>query len=301
MSDPQAVPRLAKPDWLKITHRRADEYRELRLSLREKGLHTVCEEAACPNLNECWGSRTATLMVLGDTCTRGCRFCNVKTGHPRGIVDPKEVENASLMVKMMNLNYLVLTSVDRDDLPDQGAGHFAAIIRRIRQDHPQTKVEALVPDFSGDPKLMQILVDSEPFVLAQNLETVRRLTHPVRDIRAGYELTLDCLAFYKAQGCRTKTSIMVGLGETVDELEEAMDDLRRVGVDVLTLGQYLQPTKAHLPVKKFYTPQEFTLLKHTAYKKGFAFVAAGPLVRSSYKAADYLTFLENRTTGQETL
>jgi lipoic acid synthetase len=290
---------IRKPEWLKITHRREDEYREIRLSLRAKGLHTVCEEAACPNLNECWSKKTATLMILGDTCTRGCRFCNVKTGHPKGFIDPMEIDHASEMVALMKLDYLVLTSVDRDDLPDHGAGHFAAIINRIKNDFPNTKVEALVPDFGGDLERMKTIVDSAPFVVAQNMETVRRLTHPVRDIRAGYELTLKCLDFYKKNGMRTKTSLMVGLGETLDELEETMKDLRSVGVDVLTFGQYLQPTKAHWPISRYYSPREFSELQRTAYKLGFAFVASGPLVRSSYKASDYLAFVEGKNQQGE--
>jgi lipoic acid synthetase len=290
---------IRKPEWLKITHRREDEYREIRLSLRAKGLHTVCEEAACPNLNECWSKKTATLMILGDTCTRGCRFCNVKTGHPKGFIDPMEIDHASEMVALMKLDYLVLTSVDRDDLPDHGAGHFAAIINRIKNDFPNTKVEALVPDFGGDFERMKTIVDSAPFVVAQNMETVRRLTHPVRDIRAGYELTLKCLDFYKKNGMRTKTSLMVGLGETLDELEETMKDLRSVVVDVLTFGQYLQPTKAHWPISRYYSPREFSELQRTAYKLGFAFVASGPLVRSSYKASDYLAFVEGKNQQGE--
>ena len=290
---------IRKPEWLKITHRREDEYREIRLSLRSKGLHTVCEEAACPNLNECWSKKTATLMILGDTCTRGCRFCNVKTGHPKGFIDSSEIDHASEMVALMKLDYLVLTSVDRDDLPDHGAGHFAAIITRIKKDFPNTKVEALVPDFGGDPDRMKIIVDNAPFVVAQNMETVKRLTHPVRDIRAGYELTLNCLDFYKKHGMRTKTSLMVGLGETLEELEETMKDLRSVGVDVLTFGQYLQPTKAHLPINRYYSPREFSELQRTAYKLGFAFVASGPLVRSSYKASDYLAFVEGKNQEGE--
>ncbi|NNM66821.1 MAG: lipoyl synthase [Spirochaetales bacterium] len=285
---------IRKPEWLKITHRREDEYREIRLSLRSKGLHTVCEEAACPNLNECWSKKTATLMILGDTCTRGCRFCHVKTGHPKGFIDPTEIDHAAEMVALMKLDYLVLTSVDRDDLPDHGAGHFAAIINRIKRDFPSTKIEALVPDFGGDTDRMKIIVDHAPLVVAQNMETVKRLTHPVRDIRAGYELTLHCLDFYKKSGMRTKTSLMVGLGETIEELEETMKDLRSVGVDVLTFGQYLQPTKAHWPISRYYSPREFSELQRTAYKLGFAFVASGPLVRSSYKASDYLAFVEGK-------
>lgn len=279
--------RVPKPDWLKIHGRRTDEFRELRLALQNRGLSTVCAEAACPNLTECWSLKTATIMILGDTCTRGCRFCNVKTGNPRGVLDLQEIVHTVEMVGLMGLNYVVITSVDRDDLADHGAAHFAAVVRAVRAAHPQTKVETLVPDFGANPDRMRVLASSQPYVVAQNLETVRRLTHPVRDVRAGYASTLDCLAFYKAQGLTTKTSLMVGLGESVDELAEALDDLRAVGTDIVTFGQYLQPTKHHLPVERYYTPEEFQELKRLAYRKGFRFVASGPLVRSSYRASDY--------------
>ncbi len=276
-----------KPEWLKIHGRRTDEFRELRLALKERGLATVCVEASCPNLTECWSQKTATIMILGDTCTRGCRFCQVNTGNPRGMLDLGEIAHTVEMVGIMGLKYVVITSVDRDDLADHGASHFASIVRAVGRSHPDTKVEALVPDFGADAGRMEVLAKSRPYVVAQNLETVRRLTHPVRDVRAGYETTLACLDYYKKAGLTTKTSLMVGLGETVDEIAETLDDLRAIGTDVVTFGQYLQPTKLHLTVEKFYTPQEFLELKHLAYKKGFRFVAAGPLVRSSYRAADF--------------
>jgi lipoic acid synthetase len=279
--------RIPKPEWLKIQGRRTDEFRDLRLALKDRGLATVCVEANCPNLTECWSQKTATIMILGDTCTRGCRFCNVKTGNPRGHLDVKEILHTVEMVGLMGLNYVVLTSVDRDDLADHGAAHFASVVRAVHHAHPHTKVEALVPDFGGDPDRMRTLAASRPYVVAQNLETVRRLTHPVRDVRAGYALTLGCLEFYKQQGLMTKTSLMVGLGETKDELAETLDDLRAVGCDIVTFGQYLQPTVHHLPVERYYSPAEFLELKHLAYKKGFRFVASGPLVRSSYRAADF--------------
>jgi lipoic acid synthetase len=226
-------------------------------------------------------------MILGDTCTRGCRFCNVKTGNPRGELDLAEIVHTVEMVGLMGLNYVVITSVDRDDLPDHGAAHFAAVVRAVHAAHPGTKVETLVPDFGADPERMRVLAAAKPYVAAQNLETVRRLTHPVRDVRAGYATTLDCLAFYKSQGLTTKTSLMVGLGETTDELAETLDDLRQVGTDIVTFGQYLQPTKHHLPVERYYSPQEFADLKRLAYSKGFRFVASGPLVRSSYRAGEF--------------
>lgn len=278
---------IPKPAWLKVHGHRSDEFRELRLALKERGLSTVCAEASCPNLTECWSQKTATIMILGDTCTRGCRFCHVKTGNPRGVLDLKEIRHTVEMVELMGLDYVVITSVDRDDLPDHGAGHFAEVVRAVRQARPGTKVETLVPDFGADPAKMAILADAGPYVVAQNIETVRRLTHPVRDVRAGYQTTLDCLAYYKARGLTTKTSLMVGLGESKEEIAETLDDLRTAGTDVVTFGQYLQPTKHHLPVERYYSPAEFLELKHLAYRKGFRFVASGPLVRSSYRAADF--------------
>lgn len=283
-----------KPEWLKVKLPQGEDFKDIRDNLREKKLSTVCEEAKCPNITECWSARTATVMILGDTCTRACKFCHVKTGNPKGFLNPEEVENTSRMVSLMNLRYIVITSVDRDDLPDQGAGHFAAVVERVNTDHPETKVEVLIPDFSGDEERMHVLAKSNPFVIAQNVETVKRLTHPVRDIRAGYEKTLNCLKFYKTHypHIQTKTSIMVGLGETWKELQETLEDLRNHQVDVVTFGQYLQPSKRHLNVEKFYSPEEFEELKRMALKMGFKFVASGPLVRSSYKAGDFLNYVE---------
>ena len=283
-----------KPEWLKVKLPQGDDFKDIRDNLRTKGLATVCEEAKCPNISECWSSRTATVMILGDTCTRDCKFCNVKTGNPKGFLNPEEIQNTSNMVKIMNLRYVVITSVDRDDLADHGAGHFAAVIKKVNEDHPETKVEVLIPDFAGDAERMHTLAQAKPFVIAQNIETVRRLTHPVRDIRAGYEKTLDCLKFYKDHypNIQTKTSIMVGLGETWAELQETLEDVRKAGVDIVTFGQYLQPSKRHLNVERFYTPEEFDELKRMALKMGFKFVASGPLVRSSYKAGDFLDYVE---------
>lgn len=287
-----------KPEWLKVKLPTGDDFKDIRDNLREKGLATVCEEAKCPNISECWSARTATVMILGDTCTRACKFCNVKTGNPKGFVNHLEVENTSQMVSLMNLRYIVITSVDRDDLPDHGAGHFAAVIKRVNADHPETKVEVLIPDFAGDEERMHLLAEAKPYVIAQNLETVKRLTHPVRDPRAGYQKTLDCLAFYKKHypHIQTKTSLMMGLGETWPEVQEALEDLRAVGVDIVTFGQYLQPSKRHLNVEKFYTPDEFNELKRMALKMGFKFVASGALVRSSYKAGDFLDYVEAQST-----
>lgn len=283
-----------KPEWLKVKLPAGDDFKDIRNNLREKGLATVCEEAKCPNISECWSARTATVMILGDTCTRACKFCNVKTGNPKGFIDHNEVENTSKMVSIMSLRYVVITSVDRDDVADHGAGHFAAVVNRVHQDHPETKVEVLIPDFGVVPERMHTLARSKPFVIAQNIETVKRLTHPVRDPRAGYEKTLECLKFYKTHypEIQTKTSLMVGLGETWQEIQETLEDLKAIGVDIVTFGQYLQPSKRHLNVEKFYTPQEFDELKRMSLKMGFKFVASGPLVRSSYKAADFLDYVE---------
>lgn len=285
-----------KPRYLKSKIPRGDNFLSVKKSLREKKLFTVCEEAKCPNLGECWESKTATMMILGDTCTRACKFCHVKTGNPKGIVDWDEPRKASEMVTMMGLNYLVVTSVDRDDLEDLGSSHFASIIKRIATDHPEVKVEVLIPDFSAIEKHMHTLAQANPFVIAQNIETVKRLTHQVRDRRAGYEQTLKALEFYAKNynHIATKTSLMVGLGETKDELVQTMIDLKKVGVKIITFGQYLRPTRAHLEVQKYYEIEEFDHLKKIAYDIGFEFVASGPMVRSSYKAGDYLKFLDQK-------
>lgn len=286
-----------KPEWLKVKLPEGQDFKEIRDNLREKGLATVCEEAKCPNISECWSARTATVMILGDTCTRACKFCNVKTGNPKGFINPEEIENTSKMVGLMSLRYIVITSVDRDDVADHGAGHFAAVVKRVHDDHPETKVEVLIPDFGVVPERMHTLAQSNPYVIAQNIETVRRLTHPVRDPRAGYDKTLECLKFYKENypHIQTKTSLMVGLGETWKEIQETLEDLRAINVDIVTFGQYLQPSKRHLNVEKFYTPEEFEELKRLSLKMGFKFVASGPLVRSSYKAGDFLDYVESQT------
>lgn len=287
---------IKKPKWIKMGIPSGENVNAIRKSLRENGLYTVCEEAKCPNMSECWEDRTATLMILGDTCTRACKFCNVKTGNPQGVVNQDEIKNSINTVGLMKLRYVVLTSVDRDDLPDFGAGHFAAVVKGIRGQFPETKVEVLIPDFNIEETYMHTLAQSRPFVIAQNVETVNRLTHPVRDRRAGYEKTLKALEFYKNNypDIPTKTSLMVGLGETITELEEAMKDIRDVGVNIITFGQYLQPSRNHLHVERFYPPEEFEMLKHKAYELGFDYVASGPMVRSSYKAAEYLDFLEEK-------
>lgn len=289
-----------KPRHLKARIPKGSNYTEVKKSLREKNLFTVCEEARCPNLGECWDSKVATMMILGDTCTRACKFCNVKTGNPKSWLDKDEPKKASDMVSVMGLKYLVVTSVDRDDLPDFGASHFASVVSQIAKDFPDVKVEVLIPDFGVVEEHMDTLAKSNPFVIAQNLETVERLTHPVRDRRAGYKKTLDALSFYNKNypNIATKSSLMVGLGETKKELVQAMQDLKDVGVNIITFGQYLRPSLAHLEVQRYYEVDEFEHLKKIAYDIGFDFVASGPMVRSSYKAADYLEYL-NEKLGEE--
>ncbi len=283
-----------KPQWLKSKIPHGEDFTELKTSLRERGLFTVCEEARCPNLGECWSARTATIMILGDTCTRACKFCHIKTGNPKGFINTHEIENSAQMVQLMNLRYVVITSVDRDDLPDGGANHFAAVVGAVKELNPQTEIEVLIPDFKAEEQCMHTLAQSNPLVIAQNLETVKRLTHSVRDRRAGYEQSLACLSFYKKNypHVKTKTSLMVGLGETWDEIFSTLQDIKAAGVNIVTFGQYLQPTLNHLPVLKFYTPDEFDELKRMSLRLGFDFVASGAMVRSSYKAADYLDHLQ---------
>lgn len=287
------VPTNRKPDWLKVRLPQGDNFADIRKNLRAKGLYTVCEEASCPNIGECWSQKTATVMILGDTCTRACKFCDVKTGNPKGVINPDEISNTAQMVGIMSLKYVVITSVDRDDLADFGASHFANVVKKIHEEHPEVIVEVLIPDFCGVEIHMHTLAQSSPYVIAQNIETVRRLTHPVRDRRASYEGTMSCLKFYKDHypAISTKTSIMVGLGETKEEIIETLRDLRAVGCDIVTFGQYLRPTLRHLKIERYYRPEEFVDLKNIAYEMGFKFVASGPLVRSSYKAYDYLNHL----------
>lgn len=278
--------RLAKPEWLRIVNQTTPAYMRVKKQVKEHRLSTVCEEAKCPNIAECWSHGTATIMLMGSVCTRACRFCSVDTGNPHGWLDQEEPENTARTVALMNLDYVVLTSVNRDDLPDGGAKHYADAIRAIKVRCPKTKIEALTPDFQGNCDDVAVLLDSGLDVFAQNVETVERLTHPVRDNRAGYWQTLDVLAFAKQHRPEvlTKTSLMLGLGETDEEIIQTMDDLRAQRVDILTLGQYLQPTKNHLPVMRYVTPETFSWLRDIGLQKGFFEVASGPLVRSSYRA-----------------
>src|SRR5210317_2021921 len=251
--------RLPKPDWLRIRVRGGATFENVKSIVHEHRLATVCEEAKCPNMSECWSAGTATIMLMGDVCTRACRFCSVNTGNPKGWLDAEEPANTAQAVQLMGLKYVVLTSVNRDDLDDGGAGHYAAVVKAVKTLNPETAVEALTPDFLGDLRAVEILLDSGIEVFAQNVETVERLTHPVRDPRAGYQQTLNVLAHGKRYrpDVITKTSLMLGLGETEDELQQCMDDLRAHDVDVLTLGQYLQPTQHHLPVERFVSPDDF--------------------------------------------
>ena len=279
-----------KPRWLKAPLAIGPGYEAVRRTVREHRLATVCEEAKCPNIGECWNAGTATIMLMGEVCTRACRFCAVDTGNPRGWLDPEEPENTAKTVELMRLRYVVLTSVNRDDLLDGGAGHFAAAVRAIKARSPSTAVEALTPDFQGVMRDVETVVDSGLEVFAQNVETVERLTHPVRDARAGYARTLHVLRHAKQHrsDVLTKSSLMLGLGETDDEIAKTMDDLREHGVDLLTLGQYLQPTARHLPVERFVSPEQFDRYRDWALARGFRECVSGPLVRSSYRAEQAL-------------
>ena len=283
--------RLKKPDFLKMRVRHSPKYESVKDIVKQHRLATVCEEAKCPNISECWSAGTATIMLMGDVCTRACRFCSLNTGNPKGWLDHEEPENTAKAVELMGLSYVVLTSVNRDDLPDGGAGHYAQTVREVKRLNPNTGVEALTPDFLGLESAIDTLLDSGLDVFAQNVETVQRLTHPVRDPRAGYRQTLDVLEYAaRNSDVITKTSLMLGLGETDDELLECMDDLRKASVDVLTLGQYLQPTKNHLPVERFVTPDEFERYRVWGLEKGFKEVVSGVFVRSSYRAERVLEF-----------
>jgi lipoic acid synthetase len=273
-----------RPDWLKVQIRTGPNFKDLKNIMRGRSLHTVCEEARCPNIYECWEHRTATFMILGDVCTRACRFCAVTSGRPSHVdlLEPKRVADA---VVAMGLQHVVVTSVARDDLEDGGASVFAATIRAIRERVPNCGVEVLIPDFQGNWDALRVVMDASPDILNHNVETVRRLSDRVRS-KAKYDRSLELLRRAKEMrpDIRTKSSIMVGVGETFEEILETMDDLRAVQVDILTIGQYLQPTKQHLMVEKFYTPTEFLRLRGEGLKRGFAHVESGPLVRSSYHA-----------------
>ncbi len=271
-----------RPDWLKVRLPSGDNYSDVLKLMRKSQLHTVCEEARCPNLAECWNHRTATFMILGEVCTRTCGFCNVKTGVPRK-VDWDEPRRVAESVKELGLRHAVITSVDRDDLPDGGARVYSETVRLIRELNPDCTVEILVPDFKGDEKAFEIIMENPPDILNHNLETVERLYHAVRP-QAKYDRSLKLLRWFKEKGLRTKSGIMVGIGETKEEVVELMRDLREHSCDILTIGQYLQPTKEHLPVARYVDLDEFRFYKEEGLKLGFLAVESGPLVRSSYHA-----------------
>ena len=285
-SKAEAAPISRKPNWLRARMPGGERFDAVRRNVNEHRLSTVCQESHCPNIGECWNNGTATIMVMGSVCTRACKFCAVDTGNPKGWLDPEEPENTAKSVELMGLRYIVLTSVDRDDLDDGGAAHDAACVSSIKARTPHVAVEALTPDFDGVHEAIEKVVDSGLDVFAQNVETVERLTHYVRDPRAGYEKTLKVLEHAKNHrpDVLTKTSIMLGLGETDEEILQTMDDLRAVGVDILTLGQYLRPTPNHLPVERYVTPEEFNRYRDIGLEKGFMEVPSGPMVRSSYRA-----------------
>jgi len=279
-----------KPRWLRAKMPSGPGFSAVRQTVKEHRLSTVCEESMCPNIGECWNNGTATIMVMGAVCTRACRFCAVDTGNPHGWLDAEEPLNTARAVQLMNLKYVVITSVDRDDLPDAGAAHYASCVREIKKLNPETAVEALTPDFNGVLAHVEEVVDSGLDVFAQNVETVERLTHPVRDPRASYAQTLKVLEHSKKHRPEvlTKTSLMLGLGEQDNEVVQTMQDLRSIGVDILTLGQYLRPTPNHLPVERYVTPDQFDDFRREGLEQGFIEVVAGPLVRSSYRADQVL-------------
>lgn len=282
-------PRFApKPSWLKVRAPGGETYTTLKKTFRDLDLHTVCEEARCPNVGECWTEGTATVMLLGDVCTRGCRFCAVTSGDPRGAVDVREPEHVARAIASMGLQYVVMTMVDRDDLLDGGASHVARTVTRLRELRPDILIETLLGDFNGHYDYVDITVDAKPDVWAHNIEVVKRLQRKIRDVRCSYEQSLGVLKHVKDYDSTriTKSSIMVGIGETDEEVLETMADLRAAGVDLVTLGQYLRPTPKHAPVDRFVTPEAFARFAEEGNKMGFSFVASAPLVRSSYKAAE---------------
>jgi lipoic acid synthetase len=283
------ITKVQKPSWLKVRPPAGDNYLDLKKLLKSLNLFTVCEEARCPNVGECWGGGTATFMLMGDTCTRGCRFCAVKTGNPKGKIDEQEPKKVAYAISKLGLRYVVITSVDRDDLPDHGSGHFAETIANLKLHDPDLMIEVLTPDFLGNREWIEKIVRAKPDVYAHNIETVERLTPKVRDPRATYKQTLNVLSLVKEidPNCYSKTSIMMGLGEEDHEVMQALKDLRSVDCNVVTFGQYLQPTTRHLKVKEFVTPEKFEYWKITAEGMGFLYVASGPLVRSSYRAGEF--------------
>lgn len=275
-----------KPDWLKIRLRGNEQFTRTKQIVDLHCLHTICTSGKCPNMGECWSRGTATFMIAGDICTRSCRFCNTQTGRPLPL-DPREPMRVAESIQLMKLKHAVITSVDRDDLPDLGAGHWVATIKAIKQLNPETTVEVLIPDFQGHLELVDQVVETAPEIISHNMETVRRISPDVRSV-ARYELSLSVLARIAERGTVAKTGIMVGLGETHEEVYELMDDVLAAGVSVLTIGQYLQPGRKNIPVKEYVTPEQFAVYKSIALKKGFAQVESAPLVRSSYHAEKHV-------------
>ena len=297
-----SAPRFApKPPWLKVRAPGGERYTKLKETLRALDLHTVCEEARCPNVGECWAEGTATVMLLGDVCTRGCRFCAVTTGDPRGAVDVREPEHVARAIAQLDLTYVVLTMVDRDDLLDGGASHVARTVTRLRELVPGLLVETLLGDFGGHLDYVDATIAARPDVWAHNVEVVRRLQRTIRDARCSYERSLGVLSRVKEKdpGAWTKSSLMVGVGETDEEVHEALADLRKASVDVVTIGQYLRPTPKHAPVARYVEPETFDRFAELGRSLGFAYVASGPLVRSSYKAAEAFLAGRLRARGHE--
>lgn len=281
----EKIPLGKRPDWLKVKLPTGDNYSDVRNLMREKKLNTVCEEAKCPNIAECWNHRTATFMILGDTCTRSCGFCNVKLGMPTelDLDEPRRVVDA---IKQLDLRHAVITSVNRDELEDGGASIFKECVRTLREEKPDCTVEILIPDFKGDEKAFEIIMQYPPDILNHNLETVKRLYHAVRP-QAKYERSLNLIKWFRSKGLKTKSGIMVGIGEKTEEVLDLMKDLYEHGCEIMTIGQYLQPTKVHLPVDRFVTPEEFRMYKEEGLKMGFKIVESSPLVRSSYHAHEH--------------
>ena len=281
-----SVQKLKKPKWLKVKLPTGQAYKNIRGVTKSHNLHTICESGNCPNMGECWGAGTATFMILGNICTRSCGFCNVMTGRPLA-VDILEPKNVAQSIKLMGVKHAVITSVDRDDLKDGGASIWVETINEIRKENPETTMETLIPDFKGRLKDIQPIIDVAPEVVSHNMETVRRLTKKVR-IQAKYNRSLDTLRFLNEGGVKTKSGIMLGLGETEEEVIETMHDLRSVGVSIMTIGQYLQPSKKHLSVVEFITPEQFAKYKEIGFSLGFKHVESSPLVRSSYHAEKHI-------------
>ncbi len=284
--------KISKPDWLKIQLPNTSDYNWMHKTIRDHKLHTICTSGKCPNAAECWGAGTATFMILGDICTRACKFCNVKTGKP-GPVDFKEPIRIARSIQIMKLKHAVITSVDRDDLPDGGAGIWVETIKKVKEMNPGITMEVLIPDFQGINSLVQQVIDADPEVISHNVETVRRITPQIRS-RAKYDTSLNVLKYIAGKNVICKSGLMLGLGETPDEVLETMDDLANVGVQVLTIGQYLQPSPNHIEVQEYVKPEQFRFYKAEGLKKGFKFVESGPLVRSSYRAERHINALKKQ-------